>query len=171
MERSKDQKLSDAITEAGAASWSVRAAAGRFLAAAPEIEAVADVLHRLLLDAQNTAVTSDTAAALLARGDLPGLRAVLAALAQTTDDDGGTAEQLSAELDCDPRWTTRDSVAELIRQLQTLTSDTDPGVRDEARWRLSRLDQQAIADHGIQLHLGIPSSAAVAWNDEGMPQF
>ncbi|MFE2326712.1 hypothetical protein ACFXD5_22765 [Streptomyces sp. NPDC059385] len=98
---------------------------------------MAGVLHRLLLDAQDTGVTADTAAALLARRDLAGLRAVLAARAVASDE--GTADQLAAELDCDPRWATGEGGAELLTQLRTLTSDTDPGVRDEASLRLSRL--------------------------------
>ncbi|MFD4655784.1 hypothetical protein ACFWP2_09115 [Kitasatospora sp. NPDC058444] len=135
----QDRELIDSLVAADSPSWSVRAAAGRRLAAVPQIEAVADVLHRLLLDVQDTAVTSETAVALLARGDLPGLRAVLAARAEAADQ--GTADQLSAELDGDPRWMTGNGVAELIRQLQALTSDVDPGVRDEARRRLSLLRQ------------------------------
>ncbi|MFB7368959.1 hypothetical protein ACFC0D_03845 [Streptomyces sp. NPDC056222] len=81
-------------------------------------------------------MTSDTAVALLARGDLSGLRAVLAARAQATET--ATADQLSAELDCDPRWMTSEGVApELIQQLRELSTDADPEVRDEARRRLS----------------------------------
>ncbi|MFG3137141.1 hypothetical protein ACGFZA_13120 [Streptomyces sp. NPDC048211] len=129
--------MSDAIREASSPAWSVRASAGRLLAAASQIEAVAGVLHSLLLDTQDTAVTSETATALLARRDLPGLRAVLAARAQAVD--VGTADQLSAELDGDLRWITYDGHAELIQQLQTLTSDADPEVRDEAQRRLSLL--------------------------------
>ncbi|MFD4538145.1 hypothetical protein ACFWNL_33015 [Kitasatospora sp. NPDC058397] len=135
----QDREPIDSLVAADSPSWSVRAAAGRRLAAVPQIEDVADVLHRLLLDAQDTAVTSETAVALLAREDLPGLRAVLAARANATDQ--GTADQLSAELDCDPRWMTGNGLAELIRQLKTLTSDADSGVRDEARRRLSLLRQ------------------------------
>lgn len=137
MEAFRDQELRDALVEAESPLWSVRAAAGRRLAVVPQIEAVADALRRLLLDAQDTGVTSDTAVALLARRDLPRLRAVLAALAVSTGQ--GTADQLSAELDGDPRWITGNGVAELIRQLQTLTSDADPEVRDEAQRRLSHL--------------------------------
>ncbi|WP_405771388.1 hypothetical protein OG539_41215 [Actinacidiphila glaucinigra] len=40
---------------------------------------MADVIHRLLLDAQDTAVTQETAVALLARRDSIGLRRVLLA--------------------------------------------------------------------------------------------
>ncbi|MEU9859888.1 hypothetical protein AB0D99_03375 [Streptomyces sp. NPDC047971] len=133
----REQGLRHAIAEADAPAWHIRAAAGRRLAAAPRIEIVAGVLHRLLLDAQDTGVTSATAAALLARRDLAGLRAVLAARAVASDE--GTADQLAAELDCDPRWATGEDGVELITQLRTLTSDADPEVRDEALSRLSRL--------------------------------
>ncbi|WP_327063720.1 hypothetical protein OG715_01850 [Kitasatospora purpeofusca] len=131
------QELARWIAEANSPSWAVRAAAGQRLAAAPLIESVADVLHRLLLDPHDTGVTSDTAAALLARRDLPGLRAVLAARAVASDQ--GTADQLQAELDGDPRWTTGADGDELAVQLRTLTSDPDPDVRSEALLRLSRL--------------------------------
>ncbi|MFZ3468928.1 hypothetical protein ACODT3_32495 [Streptomyces sp. 4.24] len=132
-----EQELRDAIAAAQSPAWSVRAAAGRHLAALPQIEHVAGVLHRLLLDPQDTGVTSDTALALLARGDLAGLRAVLAARAVASDQ--GTADQLAAELDCDPRWTTGPDGDELIAQLRTLATDTDPDVRNEARLRLTHL--------------------------------
>lgn len=82
-------------------------------------------------------MTSDTAAALLARRDLAGLRAVLAARAVASDE--GTADQLAAELDGDSRWATGEGGVELIRQLRARTSDTDPEVRSEALLRLSRL--------------------------------
>lgn len=82
-------------------------------------------------------MTSDTAAALLARRDLAGLRAVLAALAVASDD--GTADQLAAELDCDPRWTTGQGADELIAQLRMPASDREPEVRREARLRRARL--------------------------------
>lgn len=132
-----EQGLRDAIAAAESPAWSVRAAAGRRLAATPQIEGVADVLHRLLLDAQDTGVTSDTASALLARRDLAGLRAVLAA--RTVASDQGTADQLAAELDCDPRWATGQDGDELIVQLRTLAADRDPDVRNEALLRLTRL--------------------------------
>lgn len=139
MNNFQDQELVDLLAAADSPSWSVRAAAGRRLAAAPRIGAVADVLHRLLLDVQDTAVTSGTAEALLTRGDLAGLRAVLAARADATDQ--WTADELGAELNGDPRWMTGDGAAELIRQLRVLAADTDTGVRDEAQQRLSLLRQ------------------------------
>ncbi|MEW1640400.1 hypothetical protein AB0469_40950 [Streptomyces sp. NPDC093801] len=138
MEDSVGQGLRDWIAAADSPAWSVRAAAGRRLAAVPRIEGVAGVLHRLLLDGEDTGVTSDTAAALLARRDLAGLRAVLSARAVASDE--GTADQLGAELDCDPRWATGEDGDELIAQLRTLaSSDPDPEVRSEAALRLSRL--------------------------------
>ncbi|MEV7558441.1 hypothetical protein [Streptomyces sp. NPDC089795] len=136
MENFTEQGLRDAIAAAESPDWSVRAAAGRRLAAASRIESVAGVLHRLLLDAQDTGVTAETAAALLARRDLAGLRVVLAARAVASDE--GTADQLAAELDCDPRWATGQDGDELITHLRTLASDRDPEVRNEAMARLSR---------------------------------
>ncbi|MFG3044543.1 hypothetical protein ACGFZR_06390 [Streptomyces sp. NPDC048241] len=132
-----DPELCAAIAAAESPAWSVRAAAGLRLAAADRIESVARVLGGLLLDAEDTGVTSDTAAALLARRDLAGLRIVLAARAVASDE--GTADQLTAELDCDPRWATGQDGDELITQLRTLASDGDPEVRNEALLRLSRL--------------------------------
>ncbi|MGV9425802.1 hypothetical protein ACWDO7_16160 [Streptomyces sp. NPDC003656] len=132
-----EQGLRCSIAEADSPAWRVRAAAGRRLAAAPRIESIAGVLRRLLLDAQDTGVASETAAALLDRRDLAGLRAVLAARAAASDE--GTADQFAAELDCDLRWATGEGGAELIAQLRTLASGTDPAVRDEALRRLSRL--------------------------------
>lgn len=137
MEDSVDQALRRSIADADSPAWRVRVAAGRRLTAAPRIEGVAGVLHRLLLDAQDTGVTSETAVGLLARRDLAGLRAVLAARAEASD--GGTADQLEAELDCDPRWATGEGRVELTMQLRALTSDADPEVRNEALLRLSRL--------------------------------
>lgn len=137
MEDLAEQERARSIAEADSPAWAVRAAAGRRLAAAPRIEDVAGVLHRLLLDVHDTGVTADTAAALLARRDLAGLRAVLAARAVASDE--GTADQLAAELDCDPRWATGEGGVELIAQLRTLASDKDPDVRYEALLRLSRL--------------------------------
>lgn len=136
VDESTEQGLRDALAAAESPAWSVRAAAGRRLAAAPRIEGVAGVLHRLLLDAL-TGVTSDTAAALLARGDPAGLRAVLAALAVASDQ--GTADQLAAELDCDPRWATGQDGDDLIAQLRILAASGDPDVHNEALSRLACL--------------------------------
>ncbi|GHB56523.1 hypothetical protein GCM10010331_50620 [Streptomyces xanthochromogenes] len=137
MDELTEQGLRDALAAAESPAWSARAAAGRRLAAAPQIEGFSGVLHRLLLDAQDTGVTSDTAVALLARRDLAGLRAVLAARAVASGQ--GTADQLAAELDCDPRWATGQDGDELIVQLRTLAAGGDPDVRNEALLRLARL--------------------------------
>ncbi|MCB5166569.1 hypothetical protein LG634_17210 [Streptomyces bambusae] len=125
------------VEMADSPDWAVRAEAGRRLAAEPRIERYSGVLHRLLLDARDTGVTSETAAALLARRDLAGLRAVLAARAVASDE--STAEQLAAELDCDHRWVTGADGGELLGRLRELATDADPEVRSEALLRLSRL--------------------------------
>ncbi|WP_326570234.1 hypothetical protein OIE69_02275 [Actinacidiphila glaucinigra] len=79
MTLSGDQALTTAVRDADSPDWSVRAAAGRRLAASDKVDEMADVIHRLLLDAQDTAVTQETAVALLARRDSIGLRRVLLA--------------------------------------------------------------------------------------------
>jgi hypothetical protein len=95
-----EQELTVAIADADSPSWSARAAAGRRLAASADLTGVSYVLHRLLLDAQDTGVTQETAEALLARGDTLGLRTVLVALSCAAET--WTADQLSAAVDCNP---------------------------------------------------------------------
>lgn len=118
------------MEDADSPLWSVRADAGRRLAASAELVEVADVLHQLLLDAQDTAVTQETSEALLARGDIRGLRTVLAALSCAADT--WTLDQLSAAVDCDPNWMTEEGESRLIQQLQELAADDYAGVRSEA---------------------------------------
>lgn len=91
---------------------------------------MAEVLHRLLLDAQDSGVTQETAEALLARGDTQGLRTVLAALSCATET--WTLDQLSAAVDCAPAWMTEEGERRLVRQLRELAADGDAGVRGEA---------------------------------------
>ncbi|MFJ4185221.1 hypothetical protein [Kitasatospora sp. NPDC089509] len=137
-----DRDLSTAIRNADAPAWSVRAAAGRQLAARTGIEEVADVIHRLLLDTRDTAVTQETAEALLQRRDTAGLRCVLLACsraAEGDDDDCSTIDELAAALDCDPEWMTTEGADRLVRQLHELAADADAGVRAEARRSLARL--------------------------------
>ncbi|WP_405697807.1 hypothetical protein [Streptomyces sp. NBC_01185] len=126
-----DQELSVAIKNARSPAWSVRAAAGRQLAVSDRIHEVADVLHHLLLDTQDTAVTSQTAEALLARKDTVGLRHVL--LARSYAAEPSTADEIQAALACDPDWMTTEGADRLIKQLRELVTDSDDGVRDEAQ--------------------------------------
>ena len=137
--------LLSALQDLHSTSWALRAAAGRRLAAWPEDARAIPALHRLLLDEHDTGVTQETAEALLARRDLPGLRAVLRALSQARG--VGTADQLNAEVRCDPRWTAdRDETAQNIAQLSTLARDKDPGVRGEALRMLRSTTTQDNAD-------------------------
>jgi hypothetical protein len=136
MVSSGDQELSTAIKNADSPAWSVRAAAGRQLATSDRIDEVADVLHRLLLDTQDTAVTSETAEVLLARKDTLGLRCVL--LARSYAAETWTADEIQAALDCDPEWMTTEGADRLIQQLTALATDEDVGVRDEAQRILAR---------------------------------
>lgn len=117
-----------ALRDARSASWSVRAAAGRRLAGAAEDAEAAGVLRRLLLDGQDTAVTQETAEALLGRGDVRGLRMVLAALAHADDD---TADQLDAAV-FDVFCRSAEGLARLEALASALVADADAAVREEA---------------------------------------
>ncbi|MFG2814083.1 hypothetical protein [Streptomyces sp. NPDC048410] len=132
-----DQELSTVLRNADSPDWSVRAALGRRLAASDELDEVADVLHRLLLDLRDSAVTQETAEALLARKDTAGLRCVLLASSHAVE--FWTLDQLGDALDCNPEWMTTEGADRLIQQLHELAADDDAGVRDEAQRILSRL--------------------------------
>ncbi|MFJ3639268.1 hypothetical protein ACIPRD_05875 [Streptomyces sp. NPDC090108] len=132
-----DQELSAAKRNAEAPAWSVRGAAGRQLAGSDKIDEVADVLHRLLLDAQDTWVIQETAEALLERKDTIGLRYVLLAYSQAGTDDA--VDHLGAALDCNPEWMTTQGADRLIKQCRELATDPDAGVRNEAQQILAKL--------------------------------
>ncbi|WP_371776844.1 hypothetical protein [Streptomyces sp. NBC_01438] len=121
----RSASMRDAVSD----SWSVRAAAGRRLAADAEVPEVAVVLGRLLLDAHNTFVTRETAEALLLRGDVPGLRLVLAALA-TADAQSGDQIQSAILNVCEQ---SREDIERLSELAAALVPDRDAGVREEAR--------------------------------------
>ena len=137
METLDDQELDMAIQNAGSPIWSVRAAAGRQLAMSDRIDEVADVLHRLLLDIQDTAVIQETAVALLERIDTTGLRCVL--LARSYASETWTADEIQAALDGNPGWMTIEGADQLIKQYRELATDQDVGVRDEVQRLLARL--------------------------------
>ncbi|MET9241761.1 hypothetical protein [Nonomuraea sp. NPDC003709] len=138
-ERPRVDSITSAVHEADSPLWSVRATAGRRLAAAAHVPEVSEILHRLLLDPDDTGVTQETAKALMQRGDAYGLRAVLAALACAQGFE--TADQLWAEICGDPRWVTESGADQLVQQLRELTSDEDEGVRTEAQSLLLRMKQ------------------------------
>ncbi|WP_327187897.1 hypothetical protein [Streptomyces sp. NBC_01334] len=132
-----DQELSTAIQNAGSPAWSLRVAAGRQLAVSHKVEEVADLIHRLLLDEQDTIVVQETAEALLARNDTVGLRFVLLAYSRAAINDA--VDHLGAALDCNPEWMTAQGADRLIKQYRELATDQDAGVRDEAQQILARL--------------------------------
>ncbi|MER6678882.1 hypothetical protein [Streptomyces sp. NPDC000983] len=132
-----DQELNTAIQNADSSAWSVRGTAGRQLAGSDRIEELADVIHRLLLDAQDTWVIQETAEALLERKDIIGLRCVLLAYSQAGNYDA--MDHLGAALDCNPEWMTTEGADRLIKQYRELTTDPDTGVRNEAQQTLAKL--------------------------------
>ncbi|CAL9619225.1 hypothetical protein SUDANB99_05780 [Streptomyces sp. enrichment culture] len=121
--------LGPALLDARSPSWAVRAAAGRRLAVAAREPGVAPVLHRLLLDDQDTAVTQETAEALLERWDVHGLRLVLAALAVADDDTGDHIDSALHNI-CHQ---SREDEARLRALASELVRDGDPGVSGMAR--------------------------------------
>ncbi|MEU1630509.1 site-specific integrase [Streptomyces sp. NPDC020096] len=128
-------ELAIALREAESPSWSVRASAGRRLAAWADQEVVGLALERLLLDLHNTAVTQETARALLGRRDLVGLRTVLTAMSRAKE--WYTVDWLDGELFGYESWMVADGRMDQFRQqLAALMVDGDAGVRDEAlrRW-------------------------------------
>ncbi|MGK5629323.1 HEAT repeat domain-containing protein [Streptomyces sp. URMC 123] len=127
------------LEAAASPSWSVRAAAGRRLAAtAPATGAApeaAEALLRLLLDPHDTFVTQETAEALLERRDAWGLRMVLAALAAADDD---AADHLGDAVDNVCRQS-EDDAERLAALCSELASDADAAVRKEAGLLLATL--------------------------------
>ncbi|RHA40999.1 hypothetical protein [Cellulomonas rhizosphaerae] len=98
----------------------VRAAAGVVLAGSEDVGAVADRLDALLLDPENTFVTSETALALVARDDAERIRLIASALVRADED---TANWLVDAVTCghsDAEWRLTVSV------LATLVEDDDP---------------------------------------------
>jgi hypothetical protein len=134
-----DAEVAEAVRDADSPSWSVRAAAGRRLAASAEAPGVGEVLHRLVLDDRDTAVTYETAAALLERNDRRGLRIVLTALSCAYE--SATAEEILALLDNDPRRMTDEGRKHLVAQLDEMALDSSEPVRVELERLLTPLLQ------------------------------
>lgn len=124
--------VAEAVAAADDADVEVRAAAGVLLASSPDLEPFTDVLVRLLLDPENTFVTSETADALVGRGDVAGMRLVVSALAQVDDEN---TENWIWDVVLYPE--TIDNHAVLTSSLEALT--TEPDVAATAATVLARL--------------------------------
>ncbi|MGW2471590.1 HEAT repeat domain-containing protein [Streptomyces sp. NPDC001665] len=74
------------LAAASSPSWEGRARAGRDLAAFAEVPEVAEALVRLLLDAEDTAVTRRTAEALARVGSVAAVRVLARAVAGADDE-------------------------------------------------------------------------------------
>ncbi|MFE9562454.1 hypothetical protein ACFYM0_15265 [Streptomyces sp. NPDC006487] len=77
--------LESALAEASSPSWTRRARAGRDLASSADVPEAAEVLLRLLLDAEDTAVTRRTAEALARTGTTAAVRLMALALVEADD--------------------------------------------------------------------------------------
>ena len=119
---------------ADSSDWQARANAGDQLAAFAGDPAVDELLGRLLLDPDNTAVTVATAEALLARRDLVGLRVFTLAYGRADDDNGNDLN--------DSMYSVRQSTEDqdgLIGRLRLVALDEDQDVRTGATAALTWL--------------------------------
>ncbi|MFJ8941843.1 hypothetical protein ACIRG4_00865 [Streptomyces sp. NPDC102395] len=82
-------ELNAAMVRATSPSWPERARAGRDLAAFVDVPEAADAVLRLLLDAEDTAVTRQTAEALARAGTVAAVRLIAQAF---TEADGNQAD-------------------------------------------------------------------------------
>ncbi|MGK5544056.1 hypothetical protein ACSNOH_04880 [Streptomyces sp. URMC 127] len=94
---------------------------------------MAEVLHQLLLDGHDTAVTQDTAEALLKRGDVCGLRMVLAALTSADDDTGDHLNMAIFNVCCQ----SNEGLTQIEALASALLLDTDASISEEASRVLS----------------------------------
>ncbi|MFE4253526.1 MULTISPECIES: HEAT repeat domain-containing protein [unclassified Streptomyces] len=78
-------RLESALTEALSPSWSQRVRAGRELASSAHVPEAAEALVGLLLDAEDTAVTRQTAEALARVGTTASVRLLALAIAGADD--------------------------------------------------------------------------------------
>ncbi|MEW1552214.1 hypothetical protein, partial [Streptomyces tsukubensis] len=74
-----------ALAEASSPSWSRRVRAGRDLASFADAPDAAEALAKLLLDAEDTAVTRQTAEALARAGTVAAVRLIALAVAEADD--------------------------------------------------------------------------------------
>ncbi|MFP8942194.1 hypothetical protein ACLIYM_12265 [Streptomyces fenghuangensis] len=77
--------LEVALSGASSPSWSQRAGAGRALASFADVPEAAEALVGLLLDAEDTAVTRQTAEALILAGTVAAVRLIALAAAEADD--------------------------------------------------------------------------------------
>jgi hypothetical protein len=128
--------LDAVVRDARAATWSVRAAAGRRLAMCAERPGLDEVLLCLLLDEGDTGVVQATADALLQRQDVHGLRLVLSAFSHSqrpSFPEPSIMDHLYSSIVGDPRWRTRHGRGLLVGQLTQLLAAPEEPVRAQAR--------------------------------------
>jgi hypothetical protein len=91
------------------------------------------------LDGQDTAVTQETAEALLERWDICGLRMVVTALTSADDDTGDHLCSAFDNVCCQ----SEEDLKRLAELCSALISDADPTISEEASslWRRARGDQ------------------------------
>ncbi|MEW2563233.1 hypothetical protein [Streptomyces griseorubiginosus] len=113
-----------ALAEASSPSWTRRVRAGRDLASFADVPEAAAVLVGLLLDAEDTAVTRQTAEALARIGTVAAVRLIALAVVEA---DGNQAEWL--ETGVHDALAGPDGVPEVAAACRHLAQDQDEAVR------------------------------------------
>ncbi|MFF4782943.1 hypothetical protein ACFY3E_16800 [Streptomyces griseorubiginosus] len=116
--------LEAALAEASSPSWTRRVRAGRDLASFADVPEAAAVLVGLLLDAEDTAVTRQTAEALARIGTVAAVRLIALAVVEA---DGNQAAWL--ETGVYDALAGPDGVREVAAACRHLTQDQDEAVR------------------------------------------
>jgi hypothetical protein len=123
----------ETIAAANSPDWSTRAGAGQHLAAWADQDDIADILHRLLQDRDDTAVVEATCLALLRRNDLHGARLVARAITTADGLVSAGLDHLDHLHDSVINYLAPDGPAdELLALCDTLASESDPHTADGA---------------------------------------
>ncbi|MEU0054065.1 hypothetical protein [Streptomyces sp. NPDC006309] len=113
-----------ALAEASSASWTRRVRAGRGLASLADVPEVAEALVRLLLDAEDTAVTRRTAEALARAGTPAAVKLIARAVAGADDNQADWLRTGVQDALAD-----RDGVPDFAAACRELARDPEEAVR------------------------------------------
>ncbi|MGW5781323.1 HEAT repeat domain-containing protein [Streptomyces sp. NPDC003863] len=116
--------LEAALAEAASPSWPRRVRAGRDLASFADVPEAADALSGLLLDAEDTAVTRQTAEALTRVGTVAAVRLIALAAAEADDNQSDWLQTGVQDALVDP-----DGVPEVAATCRKLARDREEAVR------------------------------------------
>ena len=126
--------LAGAIEDAQSPSWSLRASAGGRLAPYAGVPSAADALERLLLDPEDTAVTRETAHALLMQRSFSAVRLVALAVARADDNQADWLHTAAQDLVWQQGEVGRDISALCAFLADDPHSDVQRGAAEILRW-------------------------------------